>query len=52
MGDIVRWNKLYHEKHGTFLLRKGDTIELSSLGLHFPVADVYLNTSFLEEGNG
>lgn len=24
MGDIVRWNILYHEEHGTFLLRKGE----------------------------
>ena len=35
-----------------YTLGPGDTIELSSLGLRFPVAEVYLNTSFLEEGNG
>ncbi len=43
------------EKQGfwsLYTLRLGDTIELSSLGLRFPVAEVYLNTSFLEEGNG
>ena len=43
------------EKQGfwsLYTLGLGDTIELSSLGLRFPVAEVYLNTSFLEEGNG
>ena len=28
-----------------------DTIELTSLGLRFPVAEIYQNTSFLEEAN-
>ena len=43
------------EKQGfwsLYTLGLGDTIELNSLGLRFPVAEVYLNTSFLEEGNG
>ena len=43
------------EKQGfwsLYTLKLGDTIELNSLGLRFPVAEVYLNTSFLEEGNG
>ena len=42
------------EKQGfwsLYTLGPGDTIELSSLGLRFPVADVYQDTSFLEEAN-
>ena len=42
------------EKQGfwsLYTLGLGDTIELSSLGLRFPVAEVYLNVSFLEEGS-
>jgi Uma2 family endonuclease len=42
------------EKQGfwsLYTLKLGDTIELSSFGLRFPVAEVYLNTSLLEEGN-
>src|SRR5215469_5616611 len=42
------------EKQGfwsLYTLEPGDTIELSSLGLRFSVADVYQNTSFLEEAN-
>jgi Uma2 family endonuclease len=43
-----------HEKQGfwsLYTLGLGDTIELNSLGLRFPVAEVYQNTSFLEESN-
>jgi Uma2 family endonuclease len=42
------------EKQGfwsLYTLGLSDTIELNSLGLRFPVADVYQNTSFLEESN-
>jgi Uma2 family endonuclease len=42
------------EKQGfwsLYTLGLGDTIELTSLGLRFPVADVYQNTSYLEEAN-
>ena len=42
------------EKQGfwsLYTLKIGDTIELSSFGLRFPVTDLYLNTSLLEEGN-
>ncbi len=42
------------EKQGfwsLYTLGLGDTIELSSLDLRFSVADVYQNTSFLEEAN-
>ncbi len=42
------------EKQGfwsLYTLKLGDTIELSSFGLRFLVAEVYLNTSLLEEGN-
>lgn len=42
------------EKQGfwsLYTLKLGDMIELNSLGLRFPVAEVYLNTSLLEEGN-
>src|SRR5579884_3876019 len=42
------------EKQGfwsLYTLKLGDTIELSSFGLRFPVAELYLNTSLLEEGN-
>jgi hypothetical protein len=30
-------------------LRPGESVELTSLGVHFPVADVYQDTSFMEE---
>ena len=42
------------EKQGfwsLYTLKLGDTIELSSFGLRFLVAEIYLNTSLLEEGN-
>jgi Uma2 family endonuclease len=42
------------EKQGfwsLYTLGLSDTIELNSLGLRFPVADVYQNTSFLEKSN-
>src|SRR5947209_18024811 len=42
------------EKQGfwsLYTLGLSDTIELTSLGLRFAVADVYQNTSFLEESN-
>ncbi|MGI9058714.1 MAG: Uma2 family endonuclease [Ktedonobacteraceae bacterium] len=42
------------EKQGfwsLYTLGLSDTIELNSLGLRFPVADVYQDTSFLEEAN-
>lgn len=45
---------LHREKQGfwsLYTLTLGDTIELSIFGLRFPVAEVYLNTSLLEEGN-
>ena len=41
------------EKQGfwsLYTLAINDTIELTSLDLRFPVADIYQNTSFLEEG--
>src|SRR5256885_5463804 len=34
-----------------YTLGLGDIIELTSLGLRFPVAELYQNTSFLEEAN-
>lgn len=40
------------EKHGfwsLYTLRPGESVELTSLGIHYPVADVYLDTSFIEE---
>jgi Uma2 family endonuclease len=40
------------EKQGfwsLYTLALDDTIELTSLGLRFPVAELYQNTSFLEE---
>ena len=42
------------EKQGfwsLYTLAIDDTIELTSLDLRFPVADIYQNTSFLEEAN-
>ncbi|TMD64071.1 MAG: Uma2 family endonuclease [Chloroflexi bacterium] len=42
------------EKQGfwsLYTLGLGDIIELTSLGLRFPVAELYQNTSFLEEAN-
>jgi len=42
------------EKQGfwsLYTLGLSDTIELSGLGLRFPVAELYQNTSFLEETN-
>jgi Uma2 family endonuclease len=42
------------EKQGfwsLYTLGVEDTIELTSLGLRFPVAELYQNTSFLEEAN-
>ena len=42
------------EKQGfwsLYTLGRDDTIELSGLGLSFPVAELYQNTSFLEEAN-
>ena len=42
------------EKQGfwsLYTLELSDTIELTSLGLRFPVAEVYQNTSFLEASN-
>jgi Uma2 family endonuclease len=42
------------EKQGfwsLYTLGLGDTIELTSLGLRFSVADLYQNASFLEEAN-
>src|SRR5438477_9684970 len=42
------------EKQGfwsLYTLRLDDTIELASLGLRFPVVELYENTSFLEEAN-
>jgi hypothetical protein len=42
------------EKQGfwsLYTLGVSDTIELHSLGLRFPVSDVYENTSFLEASN-
>ncbi len=42
------------EKQGfwsLYTLQRDDTIELNNLGLRIPVAEVYLNTSFMEEGN-
>jgi Uma2 family endonuclease len=42
------------EKQGfwsLYTLDLNDTIELTSLGLRFPVAEVYQNTSFLEASN-
>jgi Uma2 family endonuclease len=40
------------EKHGfwsLYTLRPGESVELTSLGIHFPVADVYQDTSLMEE---
>lgn len=34
-----------------YTLRQNDTVELTSLTIHFPVMDVYQNTSFVEEEN-
>ncbi|MBA2287428.1 MAG: Uma2 family endonuclease [Ktedonobacteraceae bacterium] len=42
-------------KQGSWLLytlELSDTIELNSLGLRIPLADIYQNTSFLEDANG
>jgi Uma2 family endonuclease len=42
------------EKQGfwsLYSLELDDTIELTSLDLRFPVAELYQNTSFLEEAN-
>ncbi len=42
------------EKQGFWLLytlELSDTIELNSLGLRIPLADIYPNTSFLEDAN-
>lgn len=42
------------EKHGVwslYTLQVGDSVELISLGIHFPVADVYQDTSLMEEMN-
>lgn len=42
------------EKHGfwsLYTLQVGDSVELTSLGIHFPVADVYQDTSLMEEMN-
>ncbi|MDQ2905384.1 MAG: Uma2 family endonuclease [Chloroflexota bacterium] len=35
-----------------YTLELNDTIELNSLGLRIPLADIYQNTSFLEDANG
>jgi hypothetical protein len=43
-------HKLYEEGFWSlYTLGLSDPIELTSLGLRFPVAEVYQNTSFLEE---
>jgi Uma2 family endonuclease len=42
------------EKHGfwtLYTLQLGDTVELTSLGVRFPVIDVYQDTSLLEKPN-
>lgn len=42
------------EKHGfwaLYTLRPGELVELTSLGIHFPVEDAYQDTSLMEETN-
>jgi hypothetical protein len=42
------------EKHGfwtLYTLWQDDAIELTSLGLRFPLAEVYQNTSLMEKAN-
>jgi Uma2 family endonuclease len=42
------------EKHGfwtLYTLGPDDAIELTSLGIRFPLAEVYQNTSFMEKAN-
>lgn len=34
-----------------YTLRQNDTVELTSLTIHFPVTDAYQNTSFVDEEN-